>query len=57
MADQYDPMKDPLKHKTPDKTLVDKIIELALGAGGGGSYIAVRPFGRGADHVFRLCAV
>ena len=35
MADQYDPMKDPLKHKTPDKTLVDKIIELALGAGGG----------------------
>ena len=35
MADKYDPMKDPSKHVAPDKTLIDKIIEAALGAGGG----------------------
>ncbi|MBQ9252486.1 MAG: Cna B-type domain-containing protein [Clostridia bacterium] len=35
MADQYDPMKDPTKHVAPEKTIVDKVIELALGAGGG----------------------
>ena len=35
MADPYDPMKDPSKHAAPDKTLIDKIIEAALGAGGG----------------------
>ncbi len=35
MADPYDPMKDPAKHVAPDKTLADKIIELALSAGGG----------------------
>ena len=35
MADPYDPMKDPAKHAAPGKTLVDKVIELALSAGGG----------------------
>ncbi len=35
MADPYDPMKDPAKHTAPEKTLVDRIIEMALGAGGG----------------------
>lgn len=35
MSDQYDPMKDPARHAGPEKTLVDRIIELALGAGGG----------------------
>ena len=35
MADPYDPMKDPTKHAAPSKTLMDKVIELALGAGGG----------------------
>ena len=35
MADPYDPMKDPAKHAAPAKSLVDKVIELALGAGGG----------------------
>ena len=35
MADQYDPMKDPTRHDAPQKALIDKVIELALGAGGG----------------------
>ena len=35
MPDPYDPMKDPTKHVPPTKKLVDKVIELALSAGGG----------------------
>ena len=35
MAEQYDPMKDPAKHAAPTRTLTDKIIDLALSAGGG----------------------
>lgn len=35
MADRYDPMKDPAKHKAPTKKAVDTVIELALRAGGG----------------------
>ena len=35
MAEPYDPMKDPSKHTAPAKTLADKVIELALSAGGG----------------------
>ena len=30
----YDPMKDPEPHAAPEKSLVDKVIEMALGAGG-----------------------
>ena len=35
MADPYDPLKDPTKHKAPSKKAIDTVIELALRAGGG----------------------
>lgn len=35
MADPYDALKDPTKHKAPSKKAIDTVIELALRAGGG----------------------
>ena len=35
MADRSDSMKEPEKHVPPEKTLIDRVVELALGAGGG----------------------